>query len=141
MIEGAHAGSGLGHEFLKHVERTKILVHLIEPAPSDGSDPLDNFRTIREELRLYDPTLAERREIVCVTKCELSEAEEVGRALDDEVESPVLRISAVTGQGLPQLVSTILQELANGRRCPGGTLAEPKRLGSRNAKTESDGPV
>ena len=80
LIEGAHAGSGLGHEFLKHVERTKILVHLIEPAPSDGSDPLDNFRKIREELRLYDPALAERREIVCVTKCELAEAEEVGAA-------------------------------------------------------------
>jgi GTP-binding protein len=111
LIEGAHAGNGLGHEFLKHVERTKILVHLIEPAPTDGSDPLDNFRKIREELRLYDPTLAERREIVCVTKCELTEAEEVGQLLDEEVSSPVLRISAVTGQGLPQLVTTILREL------------------------------
>jgi GTPase len=140
LIEGAHAGSGLGHEFLKHVERTKILVHLIEPAPSDGSDPLDNFRTIREELRLYDPTLAERREIVCVTKCELSEAEEVGRALDDEVKSPVLRISAVTGQGLPQLVSIILQELQTADAAP----EEPSlsRSGSAaEAKTESDGPV
>ncbi len=106
MIEGAHAGSGLGHEFLKHVERTKILVHLVEPAPSDGSDPLDNFRKIREELRLYDPTLAERREIVCVTKCELSEAEEAVYGNSTKRWGPVLRISAVTGQGLPQLVST-----------------------------------
>jgi GTP-binding protein len=140
LIEGAHAGSGLGHEFLKHVERTKILVHLVEPAPSDGSDPLDNFRKIREELRLYDPTLAERREIVCVTKCELSEAEEVGRALDDEVKSPVLRISAVTGQGLPQLVSTILQEL----QTVDAATEEPSLSQSGSAaevKTESDGPV
>jgi GTP-binding protein len=140
LIEGAHAGSGLGHEFLKHVERTKILVHLIEPAPSDGSDPLDNFRTIREELRLYDPALAERREIVCVTKSELSEAEDVGRALDAEVKSPVLRISAVTGQGLPQLVAIILRELQAADAPPD----EPSlsRSGSAaESKTESDGPV
>jgi GTP-binding protein len=118
LIEGAHAGSGLGHEFLKHVERTKILVHLIEPAPSDGSDPLDNFRKIREELRLYDPALAERREIVCVTKCELSEAEDLAKQLDEEVGSPVLRISAVTGHGLPQLVTTIFRELALNEASP-----------------------
>jgi GTPase len=139
LIEGAHAGSGLGHEFLKHVERTKILVHLIEPAPSDGSDPLDNFRKIREELRLYDPTLAERREIVCVTKCELSEAEEVGRALDDEVKCPVLRISAVTGQGLPQLVSTILKELQTADAAPEPSLSPSGA--TAEVKTESDGPV
>ena len=105
LDRGAHAGSGLGHEFLKHVERTKILVHLVEPAPSDGSDPLDNFRKIREELRLYDPTLAERREIVCVTKCELSEAEAIPSAtFDDEVKSPELLDFGGYRPGLPQLV-------------------------------------
>jgi GTP-binding protein len=131
LIEGAHSGSGLGHEFLKHVERTKLLVHLVEPAPVDGSDPLDNFRTIREELRLYDPTLAERREIVCVTKCELAEAADVAQLLDEEVGSPVLRISSVTGQGLPQLVSTILGELA-------AVTDEEDRL---SAKSQADGPI
>jgi GTP-binding protein len=143
LIEGAHAGCGLGHEFLKHVERTKLLVHLVEPVPSDGSDPLDNFRTIREELRLYDPALADRREIVCVTKCELSEAADVGRSLDEEVGSPVLRISAVTGQGLSQLVSIILRELeANDAELaerapliPSGSAAPP------NTKSQTDGPV
>jgi GTP-binding protein len=143
LIEGAHAGSGLGHEFLKHVERTKLLVHLVEPAPSDGSDPLENFRTIREELRLYDPTLAERREIVCVTKSELAEAEDVGRSLDEEVGSPVLRISAVTGQGLSQLVSTILRELA-ANEADLAERAQLLRIGSAvtpDAKSQSDGPV
>jgi GTPase len=143
LIEGAHAGSGLGHEFLKHVERTKLLVHLVEPVPSDGSDPLENFRTIREELRLYDPTLAERREIVCVTKCELSEAEDLGRSLDEEVGSPVLRISAVTGQGLTQLVSTILRELA-ANEVDLAERAQLIRIGSSvppDAKSQSDGPV
>src|SRR6202044_1743686 len=112
LIEGAHSGSGLGHEFLKHVERTKVLVHLVEPAPSDESDPLENCRTICEELRLYDPTLTERPQIVCITKCELAEAAAVYEKFTEQLSQPVLRISAVTGHGLPELVSRILEELA-----------------------------
>jgi GTP-binding protein len=111
LIEGAHSGSGLGHEFLKHVERTKVLVHLVEPAPSDESNPLENYRTIREELRLYDPTLLDRPQIVCITKCELAEAAPVHEQFVKELGEPVLTISAVTGHGLPQLVTRILEEL------------------------------
>ncbi len=58
LIEGAHAGVGLGHEFLRHVERTRVLVHLVEPLPADGSDPLANYRMIRRELELYSRDLA-----------------------------------------------------------------------------------
>jgi GTP-binding protein len=112
LIEGAHSGSGLGHEFLKHIERTKVLVHLVEPVPSDESNPLENYRTICEELRLYDPALVERPQIVCITKCELAEADSVLEEFTRELSSPVLPISAVTGQGLPQLVTRILEELA-----------------------------
>jgi GTP-binding protein len=112
LIEGAHSGSGLGHEFLKHVERTKVLVHLVEPAPSDESDPLENYRTIHEELRLYDPTLLERPQILCITKSELAESARVYEKFTEQLGQPVLRISAVTGQGLPQLVARILEELA-----------------------------
>ena len=112
LIEGAHSGSGLGHEFLKHVERTKVLVHLVEPAPTDESDPLENYRTIREELRLYDPSLIERPQIVCITKCELAEAGPVYEQFIAELGQPVLKISAVTGHGLPQLVARILEELS-----------------------------
>jgi GTP-binding protein len=112
LIEGAHSGSGLGHEFLKHVERTKVLVHLVEPAPSDESDPLENYRTIHEELRLYDPTLLERPQILCITKSELAESAAVYEQFTEQLGQPVLRISAVTGQGLPQLVARILEELA-----------------------------
>ena len=77
LIEGAHAGAGLGHEFLRHIERAGILVHLVEPAPVDGSDPLANYETIRDELVQYDSRLGERPEIVVVTKAELPGAGEV----------------------------------------------------------------
>jgi GTPase len=117
LIEGAHAGVGLGHEFLKHVERTKVLVHLVEPQPMDGSDPVENYRNIREELRLYDRPmvssvpLTERPEIVCVTKCELPDAEAAAQLLEETTGRLVLRISAVTGQGLPQLIGEIVKRL------------------------------
>lgn len=111
LIEGAHAGIGLGHEFLRHVERTKVLVHLVEPIPSDQSDPIINYRAIREELRLYDPALAERPELIAVTKYELSEAVAVAEQLEAEIGKPVLRISAVTGKGLPELVNRVFDIL------------------------------
>ncbi len=107
LIEGAHTGHGLGHEFLKHVERTKILVHLVEPQPVDGSDPIENYRAIREELRLYDAKLAERPEIVVVSKAELPDTETVAELLEETLGRPVLRLSAVTGKNLRTLVDMI----------------------------------
>ncbi len=104
LIEGAHAGAGLGHEFLRHIERAGILVHLVEPLPADESDPVENYRVIREELRRYDELLAERPEIVVVSKAELPGAEEIQSALEVAIGSDVLLISAVTGQGLDHLV-------------------------------------
>lgn len=114
LIEGAHAGVGLGLEFLRHVERAGILVHLIEPAPLDGSDPLENYRAIRNELRQYNEQLCQRPEIVVVTKCELPGAAEARQQLVDELQRDVLLISAVTGQGLNQLTGAIARELAGG---------------------------
>lgn len=107
LIEGAHAGVGLGHEFLRHVERTRVLVHLIEPFPADGSDPTANYRAIRRELELYDPRLAAKPEIIAMTKCELTESELVRDELTKQFGTEVLAISAVTGQGLAQLVHRI----------------------------------
>lgn len=111
LIEGAHSGVGLGHEFLKHVERTKILVHLVEPDPQDQTDPFENYRQIHEELRLYDATLVERPEIVVVSKCELPGASELAELLSEEIKRPVLLLSAATGKGLPELIKEILQKL------------------------------
>ncbi|MFQ5731984.1 MAG: GTPase ObgE [Planctomycetaceae bacterium] len=111
LIEGAHAGVGLGHEFLKHVERTRLLVHLVEPSPMDGGDPTENYKAIHEELALYDATLLERPEIICVTKCELPDAPAALELFREEVGKPALPISAVTGKGLPELIAAILRKL------------------------------
>jgi GTP-binding protein len=111
LIEGASDGIGLGHEFLRHVERACILVHLIEPAPLDGTDPLENYRTIRGELEKYNPALIERPEIVAVTKADLPEAEEIRKQLADEVGREVLLISAVTGKALNELVAAVAKQL------------------------------
>ena len=75
----------------------------------DGSDPIDNYRNIRDELRLYDASLLDRPEIPIVTKCELPEAAEVVERLSAEIGQPVMSISAVTGRGLPELTHTLLK--------------------------------
>jgi GTP-binding protein len=112
LIEGAHAGAGLGHEFLRHIERAGILVHLVEPFPADGSQPLANYHAIRSELEQYKAELASRPEIIVLTKCELPEALRVRDELETALHRDVLAISAVTGQGLNKLLEQILAALA-----------------------------
>ncbi len=111
LIEGAHKGAGLGHEFLKHVERTRVLVHLVEPAPVDRSDPLENYTRIRQELEKYNPQLVKRPEILCVTKAELPDAETCAELLRDKSGRDVHVISAVTGYGMDELHQLIIQRL------------------------------
>jgi GTP-binding protein len=113
LIEGAHSGIGLGHEFLRHVERTRALVHLVEPLPPDGSDPLHNYRIVRRELELHGRSVIDKPEIIAASKGELTGSEEVRQRLERELGHPVLLISAVTGQGLARLVGTIAERLAN----------------------------
>ena len=115
LIEGASEGVGLGHEFLRHVERTRVLIHLVEPFPADGGDPLENYRTIRRELELYSPALAEKPEIIAVSKAELTGSEDVRERLERELGRRVLAVSAVTGQGLSHLVGAVAEELAQVR--------------------------
>lgn len=111
LIEGAHAGVGLGHEFLRHVERAGLIVHVVEPQPVDGTDPLANYRSIRDELVRYDEELGKRPEIVVVSKSELPDAEEVRGILAQEIGRDVIAVSAVTGQGLNTLLARIVTEL------------------------------
>jgi GTP-binding protein len=113
LIEGAHAGVGLGHEFLRHVERTRVLVHLVEPQPSDGSDPIENYRAIRRELVEYGHGLADRPEVLAVSKAELPGAAEVAQQLSEAAGREALVFSSVTGQGLNRLLQethTLLEQ-------------------------------
>ncbi|WP_013629815.1 GTPase ObgE [Rubinisphaera brasiliensis] len=111
LIEGAHAGVGLGHEFLKHVERTRVLVHLVEPSPMDQTDPIDNYFLIREELRQYDMELDGRPEVLVVTKSELTDADATAELLEEATKKPVHRISSATGAGLEALKKAIMKTL------------------------------
>lgn len=111
LIEGAHAGVGLGHEFLRHVERAGVLVHLVEPCPQDESDPIRNYRTIRGELTQYNPKFGDRPELIVVTKAELPGAAELRDSLSAETGENVFLISAVTGQGLSDLTNAIARQL------------------------------
>jgi GTP-binding protein len=111
LIEGAHAGVGLGHEFLRHVERTRLLVHLVECMPPGDVDPLDNYRVIRKELELYSPRLAARDEIVCLSKVELMDVTELRERMEREIGKPVLVLSAVTGAGVKELVAQLAARL------------------------------
>jgi GTP-binding protein len=125
LIEGAHSGIGLGHEFLRHVERTRVLIHLVEPLPADGSDPLANYRTIRRELELYRPALAAKPEVVAVSKSELTGSDEVRERLERELGCEVLSISAVTGAGLSRLVQAVVEKLAGEGEAPAEPVPPP----------------
>ena len=111
LIAGAHQGAGLGDRFLRHVERTRVLVHLVEAQPTDGSDPADNYAVIRDEVRRYSAELAARPEIVAVSKSDLTGAEEVRAQLQERLGRPVLALSGATRRGLKELVAAIVATL------------------------------
>ena len=116
LIEGAAEGHGLGHDFLRHIMRAGILVHLVEPSPMDQTDPIGNYKTIRNELAHYSHELAQRPEIVVVTKAELPDAADIHAALSKELgRDDIHLVSAVTGSGLRQLVLRIADLLAEYR--------------------------
>lgn len=110
LIEGAHAGAGLGDQFLRHIERTRLLVHMIDIAPLDG-DPVEDYHAIRRELEEYSATLADKSEIVVANKMDLTGAEANLRRLRKELGVPVLGISGVSGRGLDTLKDHIWREL------------------------------
>jgi GTP-binding protein len=118
LIEGAHRGKGLGDEFLRHIERTRMLVHLVEAVPTDGSDPVENYHRIREELRLYSAALAEKPELVVASKMDLHGAEEGLARLRRELGREVMGISAVTGRGVRELIARLLRALQEVKEAP-----------------------
>ncbi len=111
LIGGASEGKGLGHQFLRHVERSKTLVHLVDCSEMATEDPFKAMRSIEKELELYSPELAARPRLLVASKVESEFSEEMARELADEAGQPVLCISAVMRRGLPELLAAILRQL------------------------------
>lgn len=113
LIEGAHVGTGLGHQFLRHVERTRVIVHVIDMAGIEGRDPYDDFAKINKELREYDPTLMKRPQIIAANKMDMPEAEENFREFSQKVNENIqlFKISALTKEGLKALIYNIQDQL------------------------------
>jgi GTP-binding protein len=116
LIQGAQHGAGLGHDFLRHIERTRIIVHLLDMYPLDGSIPAENYRTIRRELEAFSPQLAAKRELVAANKMDLATDEvEIDRLRAELPECEIHAISGATRRGLDPLLAriwTILQDEA-----------------------------
>jgi GTP-binding protein len=127
LIEGASAGAGLGHDFLAHVERTRLLVHVLDLAPVDGSDPVANHATIERELASYDARLSRLPRILALSKADLVPAEQAQAAQAAwrerlGAQTPVLITSSVTRLGLEELAAELL------RRVPVQAPAAPEQL-------------
>ncbi|MBI5724890.1 MAG: GTPase ObgE [Planctomycetes bacterium] len=110
LIEGAHEGAGLGDEFLRHIERTRLLVHIVDIHPLEG-DPVEDYRAIRKEIKLYSPALARKAHIVAANKMDLTGADEAIERFRKAVKVRVVPISAVTGKGLDKLTDAIWRML------------------------------
>ena len=114
LIEGAHEGVGLGHQFLRHIERTRLIVHIIDMASTEGRDPYEDFETINQELQEYDNSLGEKRQIVVANKMDMPEAQnhldKFREQLVEDVE--IYPISTVTKVGINKLLYAIADTLA-----------------------------
>jgi GTP-binding protein len=115
LIEGAHRGLGLGHQFLRHLERTKVLVHVVDVSGASGRDPVDDLNTVRKELELFRPELAAKPQVVAANKIDALDDEARVKALEKRAKAlklPVFRISAVTGAGIQDLLEATWARLA-----------------------------
>jgi len=116
LIEGAHQGAGLGMRFLRHIERTRVLLHLVEWEPDDGSDPIDNIKVIRRELAEHSQTLADKPELLAISKAELLGSAEDQQAVADMVEQATgmrpMVFSSATGQGLEEMLTACYRVVA-----------------------------
>ena len=109
LIEGASLGSGLGHKFLKHIERTKIIAHVIDMSASEGRDPYEDYQIIRQELETFSKKLITKKEIIIANKMDLPSAEENLKEFKKKVDKEIYEISAINNQNL----DTIIEVLSN----------------------------
>lgn len=116
LIEGASEGVGLGHEFLRHIERTKLMIHVVDAAGTEGRDPVDDIHKINQELRAYNPELADRPQVIAANKTDLvysGDADPVERLRAEFGPKgvPVFPISGVSGQGIRELLYYVAEQL------------------------------
>ena len=111
LIEGAHNGAGLGFEFLKHIERTRIIVHMLDIMPVDGSDPVENYKAIRHELEQYSKALAQKAEIIVANKIDLDPDAIIVKNLRKKLNKTIYPISAVTGEGVKELSELLWEKV------------------------------
>ena len=129
LIEGASEGIGLGHEFLRHIERTKVIIHMVDGASVEGRDPLEDIKAINKELEAYDPAILDKPQVIAANKMDvcMEGSEEIIEKLRKEFEPKgieVFSISAVSGQGVKELLYHV-QELL--KTCPEEvTVYEPE---------------
>jgi GTP-binding protein len=122
LIEGAHRGTGLGHQFLRHLERTKVLVHLVDVSGATERDPVADLDTVRRELELFQPTLAAKPQIVVANKIDAVDPAEVDERIAPlerhaaKLKLPFLRASGVSGAGIPELLEAMWRRLAAARQ-------------------------
>jgi GTP-binding protein len=119
LIEGAHEGKGLGHQFLRHIERTKVLIHLVDVSGASGRDPAEDFDTIRKELELHNPELIEKPQLVAANKIDALDDPKRLAALEKRAKKLKLKffqISAVTGEGVTALIEAAWPIIAEARR-------------------------
>ena len=114
IIEGASQGAGLGFKFLKHIERTKVLIHVVDISGSEGRDPIEDYEKIMEELEQFNPALLDKPQIVAANKCDIifdeDKAEEFLKYMD-KLNRKVFKISAATGQGVQELLNEALHQI------------------------------
>jgi GTP-binding protein len=115
LIQGAHQGIGLGDRFLRHIERSRLLVHLIDVSRGTEIDPIAAFHIVLDEMRLYNPTLLQKKQLVAASKIDSGEEEKLRRLEHFCLENgyPFLKISAVTGENIPILVRSIMTLLTD----------------------------
>ena len=111
LIEGAHGGAGLGHDFLRHIERTKIIAHIIDVMPIDGSDPVQNYETICRELEQHSIILSQKPQIIIANKIDLDPEGKTVQKLQEQLGQPIHPISAVTGSGIKEITELLWQKV------------------------------
>ena len=112
LIEGAGEGAGLGHKFLRHIERVRLIIHVVDISGSEGRDPYEDFLTINKELGNYSEHLASLPQIVCANKCDILQNKQDISAFEKKIGQKVFPISAISHQGVDALLSEVTQKLS-----------------------------